>query len=314
MIFITSVIVIEICFYAYRIIRNPHLGTVRRRLKTYSTNEFESEITDILEKKLLSDVPSLNRILLQVPGVQRLDRLLKQANVQHRLGVLVLLTLLLMSIGYLGSSLVPINRALSLVAAALSGSIPILFVRLKKKQRMQKFQRQLPDGLGLIARALRAGHAFSSGMKLAADEFDDPLGPEFYRTLDEINFGVSIADALRNLARRVDCPDLKYFVVSVILQHETGGNLAEIIDSIAYIIRERFKFKGKVQVLSAEGKLSARILIALPFLVILALRYLNPEYMKVLFHDPMGRLIAGIAAFMMVLGIVFIRKMVEIKV
>jgi tight adherence protein B len=314
MIFITSVIVMEICFYAYRIFRNPHLGAVRRRLKTYSTNEFESEITDILEKKILSDVPPLNRILLHVPGVQRLDRLLKQANVQHRLGVFVLLTLLLISIGFVGSSLVPLSRALSLVAAALSGSIPILFVRLKKKQRMQKFQRQLPDGLGLIARALRAGHAFTSCMKLAADEFDDPLGPEFNRTLDEINFGVSIADALRNLARRVDCPDLKYFVVSVILQHETGGNLAEIIDSIAYIIRERFKFKGKVQVLSAEGKLSARILIALPFLVILALRYLNPEYMKVLFHDPMGRLIAGIAAFMMVLGIVFIRKMVEIKV
>lgn len=313
-IFFVTVFIIEMSSYAYRIFRNPHHGKVRRRLKTFSPDEFESEITDILEKKLLSDVPSLNRILLHIPGMQRLDRLLKQANVQHRLGVFVLLTLLLISIGFLSSYLLPISRALSLVAAALLGSIPFLFIRLKKKQRMQKFHRQLPDGLGLIGRALRAGHAFSSGMQLAAGEFDDPLGPEFDRTLDEINFGASTADALRNLARRVDCPDLKYFVVSVILQHETGGNLAEIIDSIAYIIRERFKLHGKVRVLAAEGKLSARILIAVPFLVILALHFMNPEYMPLLFHDPMGRIIAGIAACMMVLGILVMQKMVKIKV
>jgi len=188
-IFFVTVFIIEMSSYAYRIFRNPHHGKVRRRLKTFSPDEFESEITDILEKKLLSDVPSLNRILLHIPGMQRLDRLLKQANVQHRLGVFVLLTLLLISIGFLSSYLLPISRALSLVAAALLGSIPFLFIRLKKKQRMQKFQRQLPDGLGLIGRALRAGHAFSSGMQLAAGEFDDPLGPEFDRTLDEINFG-----------------------------------------------------------------------------------------------------------------------------
>ena len=313
-IFFVTVFIIEMSSHAYRIFRNPHHGKVRRRLKTFSPDEFESEITDILEKKLLSDVPSLNRILLHIPGMQRLDRLLKQANVQHRLGVFVLLTLLLISIGFLSSYLLPISRALSLVAAALLGSIPFLFIRLKKKQRMQKFHRQLPDGLGLIARALRAGHAFSSGMQLVAGEFDDPLGPEFDRTLDEINFGASTADALRNLARRVDCPDLKYFVVSVILQHETGGNLAEIIDSIAYIIRERFKLYGKVRVLAAEGKLSARILIAVPFLVILALHFMNPEYMPLLFHDPMGRIIAGIAACMMVLGILVMKKMVKIKV
>ncbi|MCK4605299.1 MAG: type II secretion system F family protein, partial [Deltaproteobacteria bacterium] len=158
------------------------------------------------------------------------------------------------------------------------------------------------------------GLAFPSAMKLAADEFDDPLGPEFHETLNEINFGVSVGDALKNLADRIDCPDLKYFVISVILQRETGGNLAEIIESIAYIIRERFKLKGKIRILSAEGKLSAIILVAIPFLVIIALRFLNPDYINVLFFDPTGKIIAGIAAFMMAIGIIVMIKTVKIKV
>jgi tight adherence protein B len=151
-------------------------------------------------------------------------------------------------------------------------------------------------------------------MKLAADEFDDPLGPEFDETLDEINFGVGVHDALKNLVNRVDCPDLKYFVVSVILQRETGGNLAEIIESIAHIIRERFKFKGKIRTLSAEGRLSAIILTSLPFLVAIAIRIINPEYMKALYTEPAGKVMAVVAASMMIVGIIIMKRMVQIKV
>jgi len=179
---------------------------------------------------------------------------------------------------------------------------------------MKKFQRQLPDALELIARALRAGHAFSSGMKLAADEFDDPLGPEFAETLDEVNFGISVSDALKNLSGRVDCSDLKYFVVSVILQRETGGNLAEIIDSIAHLIRERFKLQGRIRVLAAEGKFSATILLILPFLVAVALRFINPAYITTLVTDPIGKVLASIGAFLMIIGILVMRRMIDIKV
>ena len=154
---------------------------------------------------------------------------------------------------------------------------------------MAVFERQLPDGLGLIARALRAGHAFTSGMKLAADEFGDPLGPELQDTLDEINFGVSVPEALKNLARRVDCPDLSFFVVSVILQRETGGNLSEIIENLAALMRERFRFRGKVRTLSAEGKLSAVVLLLIPFVLFGFLYLTNRPYVESLMFDPIGK-------------------------
>jgi tight adherence protein B len=179
---------------------------------------------------------------------------------------------------------------------------------------MRKLQSQLPDGLDMIARALRAGHAFSTGMRLAADEFDDPLGTELAETLDEINFGVSVSDALANLAKRLDSPDIRYFVVSVLIQRTTGGNLAEILENIARLIRERIKFQGKVRVLSTEGKLSAVILIALPFIVVLLLRLLNPHYISLLWTDPAGRVMCGVAVIMMILGALVMKKIVNIEI
>jgi tight adherence protein B len=225
-----------------------------------------------------------------------------------------LLAAVLALTGYLTGSLLTINRVIPLIIAASLVGIPFLYVIRKKKKRMDKFQKQLPEGLELIARSLRAGHAFTSGMKLAADEFDDPLGPEFTETLDEINFGVSVSDALKNLARRVDCADLRYFVVAVILQRETGGNLAEIIESIGYIIRERFKLRGKIRILAAEGKLSAIILVAIPFFVIIVLRFTSPEYINALLFEPAGRIMGAVALFMMVIGIFVMKKMINIKV
>ena len=280
--FVTSVFIIELFVYAYKTMRNPHRKVIQRRLKTLSSSEYANDSHDITRKRMLSRVPLLNTILLHTPGVRSLERLLQQANVQSPLGVFILLAAVLALTGYMAGSLLTINRVIPLIIAASLVGIPFLYVTRKKKKRMDKFQKQLPEGLELIARSLRAGHAFTSGMKLAADEFDDPLGSEFTETLDEINFGVSVSDALKNLARRVDCPDLRYFVVSVILQRETGGNLAEIIESIGYIIRERFKLRGKIRILSAEGKLSAIILVAIPFFVIIVLRFTSPEYINAL--------------------------------
>jgi tight adherence protein B len=179
---------------------------------------------------------------------------------------------------------------------------------------MASFEKQLPEGLGLIARALRAGHAFTSGMKLAADEFGDPLGPELRETLDEINFGLSVPEALKNLARRVDCPDLSFFVVSVILQRETGGNLSEIIENLARLIRERFKFRGKVRTLSAEGRLSAVVLLLIPFVLFGVLFVVNRPYVTTLMVDPIGKALAGIAGLMMILGIIMIKRIIKVEV
>jgi tight adherence protein B len=312
-IFVVSVFVIEMCYYAFATLRNPDRKKIQKRLRRLASGGFGGE-PNILRRRTLSDVPLLNRILFGIPMARQMDRALKQADIRTPLGFFILLTILLAFIGFLGGALVVKNYLLSIVLPVLLGMIPAFYVRLKKKERMKKFQRQLPEALELVARALRAGHAFSSGLKLAADEFDEPLGPELEATLDEINFGVSVPDALKNLSNRIDCPDLGYFVVSVIIQRETGGNLAEIIESIAHLIRERFKLKGRIRVLAAEGKLSAIILIALPFLVVLALRLTNPQYINTLVTDPMGKAMAVVGAILMILGIFFMKKMIEIKV
>ena len=313
-IFAVSIFVIEMLFYAYKTIRDPDRKKIRKRLKTFSYKESKNELPDILQKKVLSDVPLLNKILLHVPGRQYLDRLLQQANVHYPLGFFILLTIFLAITSFCVSTLITRNKVFVVIITLLLAGTPFFYLCLKKKKRMEKFQRQLPEGLELIARSLKAGHAFPSSMKMAADEFDDPLGPEFEETINEINFGVNVPDALKNLAERVDCADLKFFVISVILQRETGGNLAEIIESLAYIIRERFKLYGKIRTLAAEGKLSAIILGSLPFVVMIALHFTSPAYIRVLFTDPTGKIILGISAFMMALGIFVMKKMVNIEV
>ena len=311
--FLVSVFILESMLYAIRTIQNPDRNKIRNRLKALSVED-AANVSDILKKRSLSEVPGLNRILSSLDVAKRLDRLLEQANVQYPLGFFVLLTLVLASAGYLGSSIATNNPGLSVIVGALLGTIPFLYISSKKKQRQNKLEAQLPDGLELIGRALRAGHAFSSGLKLAADEFDDPLGTEFSKTLDEINFGVSVPDALKNLASRVDSQDVRYFVVAVIIQREAGGNLAEIMDKIGHIIRERFKLRGRIRVLSAEGKMTAIILAALPFLVIIALHFMSPNYINKLLTEPEGRIIAAVAGFMMVVGIFLMKKLIRIKV
>jgi tight adherence protein B len=172
----------------------------------------------------------------------------------------------------------------------------------------------LPDTLDLIARALKAGHAFTGGLSMVSEEFDDPIGPEFAETLDEINYGVSVPDALKNLSGRIDCEELKYFIVGVILQRETGGNLAELMETLASLIRERFKFEGKVRTLTAEGRFSAVVLILLPLLLTVYLYFTNPNFLEPLIKDHVGNLMAVMAVIGMIVGAMVMRRMVQLKV
>ena len=179
---------------------------------------------------------------------------------------------------------------------------------------MEKFQGQLPEALDLIARALKAGQALSGALKMVADEMDDPIGHEFDKALNEINFGVGVSEALKNLANRVDCLDLKFFIIAVVIQRETGGNLAEILENIARIIRERFKLHGRIRILAAEGKLSAIILTGLPFMAAFVLFFASPTYIQILAGDPLGRVLAGVGISLMILGIFSMKRMIAIKV
>jgi tight adherence protein B len=312
--FVTLVFILESSLYAYRSWRHPDRNKVRERFKILSTKAQQYDSSAILRNRRLSEVPFLNRLLKSVPAAKNLDRTLQEANVQYSLGFFLLLALVLGGLGFLGIFLVSRDTIFALGGTLLLGMVPFFILSLIKKRRMSKLERQLPEALSLMARALRAGHAFSSAMKFAADEFDDPLGTEFGKALDEINFGVSVSDALKNLVNRVDCPDLKYFAVSVIIQRDAGGNIAEVMDRIAYIIRERFKLRGKIRILSTEGKMTASVLVALPFFVIITLSFTNPEYIKMLWVESTGRTVSAIAGLMMALGIYIIKKMIRIKV
>lgn len=313
--FVIILVVIELCFYAYRNERYSDKAKIRKRLKGFDqTGIRETESFEVLKRHIYSDVPFLNRILHSLPNLEKLERLRLQANASYPLGFFILLSLVLafsfFALGLFFSTGI-LNAS---ILAAVGLCIPYVYLRTKRQKRMEKFERQLPEALDLIARSLRAGHAFTSGMKIAALEFDDPMGPELEETIDEINYGLSVQDALQSLSFRIDCPDLRFFIVSVILQRETGGNLAEIIEGISSLIRERFKFQGKVRTLAAEGKLSAIILIALPFFVVILLSFLNPEFLSVLFSEPAGRRALGVAGIMMVIGVFIIRRMVRLRV
>ncbi|MDH3568054.1 MAG: type II secretion system F family protein, partial [Desulfobacteraceae bacterium] len=314
-IFIVAVLIIELIFYAIRSARNPDRERIRRELKKIASSRQIIEGADILRRRVLSEIPALNEILLRITGIQRLDKLRYQANTRYPSGFFILLSFVLVGVVFLICNfLITIGFLLSAVLAVFSGSFPFLYLYIKKKKRINKFQTQLPEALDMMARSLKAGHAFSTGMKLAGDEFEDPLGPEFSITIDEINFGLGVPDALKNLVNRLDCKDLNFFVVAVILQRETGGNLAEIMESIAFLIRERFKFYGKVKALCAEGKMSMMVLVLLPFFIIGALLVVNPKYIMTLFTDPMGKIMCAGALVMMAIGGFVMNRIVQIEV
>jgi tight adherence protein B len=245
---------------------------------------------------------------------QPLRLLHRQADCRVPLGIFVLATPLLA----LGALLFILSMhqalVLALLFAVVLGALPAGYLYWLKNQRMKTFERQLPEALELVSRALRSGHAFSVGLKLVGDEAADPIGIEFRRAFDEISMGVALPQALQNMTDRLDCVDLRFFVTSVLVQRETGGNLAEIIDSLAGMIRKRFELHLKVRALSAEGRFSAIILFALPIVVGGILYKMNPDYMSTLFTDPMGQKMLMVGSFLMVTGAIIMKRMVAIKV
>ena len=313
-IFIATVLIIQLVMYGVGHMRTTQRVKIRKRLRKLTVVESGPDGAEILKKRALSDIPFLNAFLGSFPGLSSLDRLMVQANAKYPMGFYMLLGLFLAVVGILIGSQLAHNTLLAILLAFILGGVPYVHLVRMKRLRAEKFKKQMPDGLDLIARSLKAGHAFSGGISMAAEEFDDPLGSEFSEMLDEINFGVSVPEALKNLTTRIECEELKYFAMGVILQRETGGNLAELIQTLANLIREKFKFEGKVRTLSAEGKLSAVILAALPFLVAGWIWLTNPKYLAPLVAEPFGQVLLLLAAAFMIAGILIMKRMVNIKV
>lgn len=206
-----------------------------------------------------------------------------------------------------GLGLVPV------LGAAMSG-MPLLWLMWRRRKRLKGFAVQLPDALELISRALRAGHSLASGFNLVHEEMPEPIGTEFGRVFEEQNLGIPLEQALTSMTDRIPNLDLKFFATAIILQRQTGGDLAEILDKIGHLVRERFKIWGQVQALTGEGRLSGVVLLALPPVLFVAVYRLNPEYIMMLFTDPMGKQMLAGAIVLQVLGALAIRKIVNIKV
>lgn len=312
---VAVVLIIGVIFLIIIKILKSDSGIIRNRIKTLSTYAGKNETIDIMRKsRPLSSIPWLNRIFCSIPLLRKIDRRLEQSNSRYPLGIFILTSFIMVFTGFIVISNVMNNYMFALIAAGVFGMMPYYYIYMKKNRNMQRFQEQLPEALDMMARSVRAGHGFSSALRIVAQEFDNPMGGEFNKVIDEINFGLSVKDALIRATERVDCDDLKFFAVTVSIQMETGGNLAEVLESISRIIRDRFKLKRRVRTLAAEGKLSAGILVAIPFFVGFALIFVNPDYIRTLLTDPLGKIAIALSLIMMIIGIAVMKKIVAIKV
>ena len=268
-----------------------------------------SNPTDSLLQSTASRLPRLLRGRL----LAQLELSLVQAGIQCRTEAYLGVTLLSGAI-FLGLGLLKWGLFGALAGGGLGIWLPCKFLAFMKRRRLGKFEKQLPEALELLGRGLRAGHAFTAGLQLVANELGQPIGPEFFQTYKEHNHGLDLNDALLNLCRRVDLQDLKFFTTAVMIQRETGGNLAEILEKIAALIRERFKLRNQVKALTAEGRLSGLVLTLLPPATALGLLIMNPSYIMLLWQTPKGRTMAMIALAFQALGLFTIRRIVKIKV
>jgi tight adherence protein B len=201
-----------------------------------------------------------------------------------------------------------------LAGGALGFALPFIVLRIKRTRRMRAFEEAFPEALDLISRALKAGHAFATGLKMVADEMPEPIGPEFRKTFDEQNFGLPMKDSLSNLTLRVPLLDVRFFSTAVLIQRETGGNLSEILENLAHVVRERFKILRQVRVYTAHGRLTGYVLLGLPVVLALALAFINPEHMQLLFTDKLGHMMLGATVVMQTIGYFWIKQVVKIEV
>ncbi len=277
-----------------------------------STSSKVSSIRDSILHQPLDAMPGILEAILQRFGRTRL--LFEQADTNLTTGKffgisagLGLSGMVLAGFGGVKFYLVPL-------AGVTLGAVPLLWLLWRKKRRLKKFGAQLSDALELISRALRSGHSLAAGFNLVQDEMSAPISVEFGRVFEEQNLGIPLEEALRNLSDRVPNLDLKFFSTAVILQRQTGGDLAEILDKIGHLIRERFKIFGQIAALTGEGRLSGVVLLALPPVLFVVVYRMNPGYIMLLFTDPMGKQMLFGAIVMQVLGALLIRKIVNIKV
>ncbi|HYE15931.1 MAG TPA: type II secretion system F family protein [Pyrinomonadaceae bacterium] len=292
----------------------------RRRLQQrlsdallYTRDTDDAEV-QLARQELLSEIPALNRLLVRARAATRLRRLLDQADLHITVSRLLMLSLMAGMLAALAVSMLTISKLAMAGAGVVAAAVPFAHVAYKRSRRLRHFLELLPDTLELMSRALQAGHAFAESLHMVANEMPEPISTEFRKTYEEQNLGLSLKLALENLCERVPLLDLRFCVTAILIQRETGGNLAEILEKVSYTIRERFRILEDLNTLTTSSRMSAWILCGLPAFVALAVTVMNPDYMSVLWRDPRGHNLLFAAAFMQVIGMLIIRKILRIRI
>jgi len=268
----------------------------------------------LLRDEVMSSVPRLNRLLLRASWAARLRKFTAQAGLDLLPGRFLLLTAILGLGPYIILPYFYPNPILSITAGVVGALLPFLFVSYKRAARMRNFERNFPEAVDLLGRAVRAGHAFTTGLEMVATELPEPVAGEFKLVFDEQSFGLPLRDALTNFAERVPIVDVRFFVTALLIHKETGGNLAAILDDLASVIRDRFRLLRDVKTRTAQGRLTAGILMALPPAFVVLMRTVNPDYVTPLFTDVLGRYMLGGAILLQIVGSIVLWKIVNIKV
>jgi tight adherence protein B len=302
--------------------RSAQARLLRERLATVqeTASRQPSEELALLRDEMLSKIPALDSLLRRSTRISNLQPFLEQANLKIRAGNILVLcvasALGLALVGFLAAGSLPPNQALlfAAVGLVLGGFIPYSYASYRRTKRFQKFEELFPEAIDTLARAVRAGHAFTTALELIANELSEPIASEFRKLFEEQKFGLPVRDALMNLAERVPLVDVKFFVTAVMLQRETGGNLAEILDNLSYVIRERFKIMRQVRVYTAQGRLTMMLLMGLPPVIVITMLMTSPAFIRPLFADPIGHFLVVAGIVLQTMGYFVIRKIIQIQV
>ncbi len=267
----------------------------------------------LMRDELLSSVPAFNRMLMRWSWSMRLKDFVAQAGMKTRPGMI------LMACGVLAAGAFILTRLFyslpaPLFAAVLAGALPLAYVEVRRRSRLRRFEEHFPEALDLLNRAIRAGHAFTTGLGMIASDAPEPIAGEFRTAFEEQNFGLPLRDVLQNLSDRVPLVDVRFFVTALLIQKETGGNLSEILENLSRVIRERFRIYRDVRAKSAHARLTAGILLALPPIMVIALRIVNPHYMSILITDRLGPTLLWGAAIWQLIGALLMWKIISIEV
>ncbi len=302
--------------------RSAQARLLRERLATVkeaATREPSVELA-LLRDEMLSKIPAIDNLLRRSSRISNLQPFLEQADLKIRAGNILVLcaisSLALGAVGFLAAGSMPANQALlfALVGMVLGGFLPYSYASYRRTKRFQKFEELFPEAIDTLARAVRAGHAFTTALELIANELSEPVASEFRKLFEEQKFGLPVRDALMNLADRMPLVDVKFFVTAVMLQRETGGNLAEILDNLSYVIRERFKIMRQVRVYTAQGRLTMMLLMGLPPVIVVTMLLTSPAFIRPLFYDPIGHFLVVAGIVLQTMGYFVIRKIIQIQV